>query len=165
MRNILVSFVALAATGCVIEHNSDPHPDGSISEPVIPRAGSWYYAEITPVSNTCGAQIGQAENGSFAIDQTSATGFRVLPQDGSDPFLCSLSGSAFNCPDRAAGSRDLGTIDATVYYRATAHGTFSNPIRATGSQQATVTCMGTQCNALGVTFPCNFSVNYVIAGA
>ena len=156
MRSILVSF-AIAVTACVVEH--DTHNP----EPIVPRAGVWNYTEVTPVSNTCGSQVGQAENGSFGIDQTSAAGFRILPQDGTDPFLCSLNDASFNCPDRAAGSRDLG--DAHIAYRATANGTFSSSIHATGSQQATVTCTGTQCGALGVSFPCNFAVNFVIAGA
>ena len=86
-----------------------------------------------------------------------------MPNDGTAPFTCSLNGSAYNCPDRAAGVQDLRpAVDALITVRAVANGTFSSATRATGRQEATATCAGTQCAATGASFPCTVRVDYVI---
>jgi hypothetical protein len=129
---------------------------------VTPKVGGWHYADVTPISNTCSSpQDGNA--GDFAIDAATATAFHVVPGDATDPFSCSLAGAAFDCPDRYNEQDDLRpSIDAVLTVHATAEGTFSSSIRGTGTQEATITCTGTACSAIG-SFPCQFNVSFTIA--
>ena len=137
--------------------------DGGGSGNFTPRAGGWQYNEVTPVSNTCPSNTPTIENGAFVIDQVTAAGFRVVPNDGSAPFACTLSNSRFDCPNRGSAMRDLHPgLDAIVNAQAKANGTFSSTTRGSGRQEATVTCTGTQCNALGGAFPCTIKVDFVI---
>lgn len=165
MHKVLVSLVMIAS-GCVVhaqdpdpDPNPDPDPDPLPSSPV-PVIGVWHYTEVTPVSSTCGVVTQQIEEGSFGIDQASGTAFRVVPNDGTAPFTCNLAAAKFDCPNRATGTETYG--GATLSYHATANGTFSDASHATGSQLATVTCAGTGCAAVGVTFPCSFDVRFKI---
>jgi hypothetical protein len=166
-------LVCLVIAGCSNGKGSDdsgddaPPPDaGSGSNnptPVTPRAGGWEYDEVTPVSSTCPGNIQQGGTGNFAIDQSSTTSFHVVPADGTPNFTCTLNGSAYECPDRLTNTQDLRpTVDAVFTARAVARGTFASAVRATGSQDATVTCAGTQCNATGAVFPCTVKVNFSI---
>jgi len=170
MRLTLVCLV-FTITACSNDNNEpnnsgddDPVPDASTNQnPVTPKVGAWEYDEVTPVSSTCPANIQQGGTGAFGIDQSSTASFHVIPNDGTAPFTCTLSGSAFDCPDRATNTQDLRpTLDAVLTARATARGTFSSSTRATGRQDATVTCAGTQCNAAGTSFPCNVKVDFSI---
>ena len=164
-------LVCLALSACS-NNNNDPNNgddtqtpiDGSNNNtPVTPRVGAWDYDSVTPISNTCPSQLRDGGVGAFAIDASSSTSFHVIPNDGSAPFTCTLNGSAYNCPERAAATLDLRPqVDALITMRATAQGTFTSDTRATGSQDATATCAGTQCAAAGVTFPCMAKVDYVI---
>ena len=129
---------------------------------VTPLVGAWFYDEVTPVSSTCPASISNG-TGSFAIDIASSTMFRIVPGDGTAPFTCTLSGKAFDCPNRAAATEDYRpAVDAVVTVNAIANGTFSSSTQASGRQKATVTCTGTQCSATGASFPCTIDVNFVI---
>ncbi|MBA3499230.1 MAG: hypothetical protein M4D80_38845 [Myxococcota bacterium] len=141
-----------------IDGNNNPNPT-----PVTPRVGAWDYDSVTPVSNTCPGNLQNGGIGAFAIDQSSTSSFHVIPNDGTAAFTCTLNGSAFDCPDRAAAMQDLRPqLDAVITMRAIARGTFSTSTRASGRQEATATCAGTQCNATGVTFPCMAKVDFVI---
>ena len=168
MRTLLcLALVACGNSGNDPMNSGDdaPSPDAMQQQtpPVTPRAGAWDYDQVTPVSNTCPGNLQQTGTGAFAIDQSSTASFHVVPNDGTAPFTCNLTGSAYNCPDRAAGMQDLRpAIDAVVTVRAIANGTFSSATRASGRQEATATCAGTQCAATGATFPCNVKVDYVI---
>jgi hypothetical protein len=155
----LVMLAACAANpGTGDDDDDDPPPPPA---DVVPSAGSWRYAEVTPVSSTCPAQV-QGEFGNFVIDMTSAAGFRVVPADGTAAFSCTLADGAFDCPDRAAFSEDLRPqIDAAITARAVADGSFSSETAGTGQQRATVSCTGSQCAALA-TFPCNLTVDFAI---
>ena len=169
MSNRLL-LVCLALSACNNsngpENTGDDAPpiDGSTDNtPVTPRVGAWDYDSVTPISNTCPASLRDGGTGAFAIDASSSTSFHVIPNDGTASFTCTLNGSAYDCPDRAAAVQDLRPgIDAVITMRATARGTFSSESRATGTQDATATCAGTQCSATGVTFPCMAKVDYVI---
>jgi len=131
---------------------------------VTPKVGSWHYAEVTPLSSTCSTTIQQADQpGDFAIDQSSATTFHVIPNDSTAPFTCTLSNGVFDCPDRVAFSHDYHpAADALVTAHATAAGTFSSSTQATGHQDATVDCTGSACASLG-TLPCSLSVHFAIS--
>lgn len=142
----------------------DTEPDaGNTTTPVTPKVGAWEYDEVTPVSRTCPGNLQQGGTGNFAIDQASATSFHVVPADGTPNFTCTLNGSAFDCPDRLTNTQDLRpSIDAVITVRAVARGTFASAVRATGMQDATATCAGTQCALAGATFPCTVNVNFSI---
>src|ERR1043166_955062 len=87
---------------------------------------------------------------------------RITPSDGTAAFLGSETGAKFSCPNRASFVADLHpSIDAIVTVHATATGTFSDPDRAMGTQQATVDCAGSRCAAVGP-LPCSFTVNFGI---
>jgi len=127
----------------------------------VPQAGGWYYADVTQVSSTCTAGDDGVDGG-FLILSPSLTGFTVDDGD-TDPFNCTLSGGAFNCPNRASHIEDLRpTYDAVITAHATATGTFTSETRGSGSQSATVDCVGTACSAAG-NWPCQFKVNFQIA--
>jgi hypothetical protein len=169
-RLLLVCFALSACSndgGSMMNNGDDAPPiDGSNNNnntPVKPQVGAWDYDSVTPVSNTCPGNLQMGGIGAFAIDASSTTDFHVVPNDGTASFTCTLNGSAFTCPDRAAAVQDLRpTVDAVITMRATAQGTFTSSTRATGRQDATATCAGTQCSATGVTFPCMATVDYVI---
>lgn len=136
----------------------DPDPPGDIE----PREGIWSYSD-TPISNTCPANIDVGESGSFAIESVTATGFRIIPNDGTDPFDCTLDDGEFDCPDRVKTVEDLRpSVDAVITVHARANGRFSSSTAGSGSQSADATCEGTQCNIAGNVFPCSASVSFTI---
>jgi hypothetical protein len=159
MRALLVCF-ALAACSSDGDKN-DPTVDGNTNtDPVTPQTGAWNYSEVTPVSSTCTRSVSNG-TGAFAIDQASSSSFHVVPGDGTAPFTCSLSGKAFDCPDRAAAMEDLRpAVDAVVTVHAIASGNFASATQASGRQEANVTCAGTACGVAG--FPCKVVVDFVI---
>jgi hypothetical protein len=176
MRTTIACFaLALTASACII-HEGEDGPgtgngsgsgsgSGSGGGSVTPHSGRWFYDETTPVSSNCPGIINQAEAGDFRIEQSTSAGFRVEPEDGTAPFPCTLSGTSFDCPERASDTQDYRDdgFDAVVTIHATAQGTFSSPSRASGRQDATVSCTGTQCNALAAgALPCHFTVDFVI---
>ncbi len=163
MKHITIAcLVAASLTACVASHGDDTEDPGTDPDTaIVPREGNWYYLDVTRISSTCVAgDDGNA--GDFAITSASLAGFTVI--DGStDPFGCNLSGTTFNCPNRAAYTEDLRpTYDAVLTAHATADGTFSSATRGSGSQGATVSCAGTACASYG-TWPCTFKVNFQIA--
>jgi len=162
MRLLLVCLAVTACGNNNGPNNGDDAPtDASTSGSVTPQVGAWEYDEVTPVTSTCPSSIQQGGTGAFAVDRSSTTSFHVVPNDGTAPFTCTLNGSAFDCPDRATNMQDLRpAVDAVFTARATAHGTFSSATRATGRQEGTITCVGTQCNASGASFPCSIKVDF-----
>lgn len=137
---------------------SDGGPTGNAS----PRAGAWQYNEVTPVSSTCPTNTPTIENGTFVIDQVQPGSFHIIPDDGTDPFTCTLASGSFDCPDRGTATEDLRPgLDALVLAHATANGSFSADVHGSGRQEATVTCTGTQCSALA-SFPCTIKVDFKI---
>jgi hypothetical protein len=143
----------------------DPGKDaGSDSGPssVSPRAGKWFYDETTKVSSTCSSTTPIGEAGAFVIDQVTPGSFRITPGDGSAPFTCTTTTTKFSCPNRASFVSDLRpSVDAVVTGHATAEGKFSDATHGSGSQHATVDCVGTQCALVGP-MPCNFAVDFKI---
>lgn len=163
MRTAIACLIAtlVPLTACVTSEGDDDNTNQNTNPLVVPVEGEWYYLDVTPISSNCSAgDDGTA--GDFGITAASAAGFTVI--DGStDPFTCSLSGGAFNCPNRASAVEDLRpTYDAVLTAHATAQGTFSSATRGSGTQEATVTCTGSACSLYG-TWPCNFKVSFQIA--
>jgi hypothetical protein len=149
---ITLVLAACTSNGTVADDDDD----------VVPATGAWSYAD-TPVSDTCPGDVKTEESGAFAIDQVSAAGFRIIPNDGSDPFTCDLSGADFNCPDRVKDIEDLRpSVDAVITVHASATGSFSSDLAGTGSQNANATCAGNDCDIQGDVFPCSASVHFTI---
>ncbi|HUS32881.1 MAG TPA: hypothetical protein VMZ53_30475 [Kofleriaceae bacterium] len=166
MRQLLVCFALAACTtnngpmSSGDDDGDDAAPDaGTSTTSVTPVAGLWYYAESSAVHSSCSQPV-QGEAGEFGIDMVTKSAFRIVPNDGTLPFSCTLAGAEFDCPDRAWDSEELANLDATLIVHGTAEGTFSSSTRATGQQHATVTCTGSDCGSLGL--PCTFDVNFVI---
>ena len=159
--------LVVAACGTNAQGDDDTHnpgPDGPPSSgPIQPRAGSWGYSD-TPVSNTCPGNVRTGEAGMFVIADVTATGFRIVPGDGTAPFTCNLSNNgAFDCPDRVKDVEDLHpTVDAVITVRAMANGVLSSATAGTGSQMATASCAGGGCTLGGAAFPCSASVSFTI---
>jgi len=163
MRYLLGLVLVLSACNNNNSGDDTPGPDAAPQGNVTPKTGAWNYDEVTPVSRTCPGTIQQGGTGGFGIDSSSSSMFHVLPNDGTAPFTCTLSGKAFNCPDRAAGMQDFHPqFDAVVTAHAVASGNFASNTEASGRQEATVTCAGSQCSATGIQFPCNIKVDFVI---
>lgn len=164
MRLLLACLVLSACSNGDNPSSGDdaPTPDASTQNGVTPELGPWGYDEVTPVSSTCPGTVMQGGTGAFAIDNASSTSFHVIPNDGTAPFTCALSGAAFDCPERATAMQDLRpAVDAVFTARAIATGSFASSTQGSGRQEATVTCAGAQCAAAG-TFPCTVKVDFVI---
>lgn len=169
-RIAFVGFVLAVTAACVTnagKGDDDGHGSGSGSgsgsgATISPRAGTWRYGEITPVSTTCNASTPRGEAGGFVVDQVIPASFRILPGDGTAPFTCTSSAAQFSCPNRASLVMDYHpSLDAVLTIHATANGMFSDSSHATGRQSATVDCVGTDCIVLG-SLPCAFAVDFEI---
>jgi hypothetical protein len=152
-------------TGSNTGSNTEPDA-GTVQEPgpgsVSPRAGGWDYGEVTPVSNTCRAGTPQGEDGKFAIDQVVPTSFRIIPNDGTSPFVCTWNRVGFSCPARLSFVADnRPAVDAVITGHATATGKFSDSGHGTGRQDAEIDCSGAQCGQIG-SFPCDIAVDFAI---
>jgi hypothetical protein len=148
--------LAVVFAGCVTNNGPEDPEDLDIQ----PRAGLWSYDD-TITSNSCPSSTPTGEFGAFAIDQVTDSGFRVLADDGTDPFHCDLSNGNFDCPDRGEVVEDLRpTADAVVTATGVAEGSFSSPTSGRGTQTVTVTCVGSACDALG--FPCSIKASFEI---
>jgi len=155
---LAIAFFAL--TACAATDDSEPPTNQSSNTLIVPHAGEWHYAEVSPISSNC-AVGDDGTVGNFVIASPSAAGFTVIDGE-SDPFNCALSQNSFNCPNRAWYTEDLRPdIDAVLTAHATAQGTFSSATRATGTQEATVTCTGSACSLAG-TWPCGFKVSFEV---
>jgi hypothetical protein len=102
-------------------------------------------------------------NGEFTITSTGDGTFTV--DDGGVLFDCTVSGSAFNCPERLTEEIDANPLDAVVSVHVSVTGTFSSSSASSGRQTANVTCVGTQCadaaTYAGITgFPCSVSETF-----
>lgn len=177
-----IGFISLAlvltASACVTNNGDDEMGGGGGSGSgsgsgggggggggeVAPHEGRWFYAETTLISSNCPSTVDQGSPGEFAIENSTLAGFTVVPEDGTAPFACALTGSSYDCPDRATYVQDFRpTFDAVLTVRATAAGAFSSATRATGQQDAIASCQGTQCASIGgAALPCTFTVDYVV---
>lgn len=142
--------------------DDSPGDDGTPSG-AAPAEGTWRYDQITPTSNTCGSQLPVTPSGDYAIVGVTGAGFMVVDGDGT--FNCSLDDGSFDCPERAHETMDLRpTYDAVVTIDAQAQGAFSSSTRASGTQTATATCVGSDCAAVaasvGASLPCSAAVGF-----
>lgn len=129
---------------------------------VEPASGKWAFVNGTVVKNTCDDSA-EVSSGEFTIVNNGDGTFTVDPEDGSDAFLCTLDGEGFACPSRLQGS-EVVSANATLEVKVSASGSFSSNTAASGRQDGTVSCTGSDCAALsvltGVTLPCEISVSF-----
>lgn len=142
--------------------------DGDGGDSVQPRTGVWRYAEYDENRNDCDLPPDYGNgNGGFGIDDLGGDRFVVIPNDGTDPFDCTLDGADFDCPDRATEVVPAGPpYDAVLLGQARVEGTFSDPENGSGTQTAIIQCNGADCPLVelgtGVNFPCTFAIDFVI---
>ena len=147
--------------------DDDPGDDDPVGD-VDPRSGVWDYTEYEPNTNDCNLPESYGNGGGgFGLDNNGDGTFTVIPNDGTDPFDCTMEGADFDCLDRATEEEVVDPqYDATLIGQATATGTFDDPESGSGTQTAVVECEGTDCSLLelatGVDFPCTFSIDFVI---
>ena len=147
MKRFALLLFAMAALACGIQ----------------PQSGTWKYSEYTASTNTCNSkEIISNGDGTFKLTNKGDGTFQVEPNDGTDPFPCNVTGTSFNCPERAA--QEVSVRGATAKAKVIVTGTFASATSASGTQKGTVTCTGANCDAaaklLGITFPCTFNVKF-----
>ncbi|MBW2261611.1 MAG: hypothetical protein JRG91_06520 [Deltaproteobacteria bacterium] len=156
MRLLAIALAAsFVAAGC----GSDGNGGGTIN----PNSGTWLFVPGSIVDDTCEyADPPTDPSGDFAMLSTGDGTFTV--NDGDVVFDCTVSGSAFNCPERLTETIDASPLDAIVSVHVSITGTFSSANAASGRQTANVTCVGADCAAagaaVGVTFPCSVSETF-----
>jgi len=142
--------------------------DGNNNGDAVPTSGVWGYAEYAPNRNDCNLDETYGNGGGgFGLENHGDGTFTVIPNDGTDPFVCILDGSSFDCPDRATESEEIDSdYDATLIGHAVAEGMFDTDELGSGTQTATIACQGSDCGlaetALGIDFPCTLEVDFVI---
>ncbi len=148
--------------------DGDGDGDGNTGGDADPRSGVWSYAEFTSNRNDCNLDEDYGNGGGgFGLDNHGDGTFTIIPNDGTDPFLCTLDGPSFDCPDRATEESEIDSeYDATLVGHAVAEGMFDTDENGSGTQTATVDCQGSDCglaeDALGIDFPCTLEVDFVI---
>lgn len=148
---------------------SDSGGGGGGGDPV---SGFWIYTETAVLQDTCNAsQTPSNGGGGFQIINNGDGTLIIDPDDGSDPFSCTLEASgAFTCLERLDRNEPVGAgFDATFEIRVSAQGVFTSNTEGNGEQHGTVTCAGADCAAaevfLGTSFPCQVDVSFDIESA
>jgi hypothetical protein len=130
-----------------------------------PTPGAWSYREFGASRNTCNSdQVIDNGGGGFRLKDLGGGAYQVQPNDNSSPFSCTLDGDAMSCPDRANETVPVTGFSAELVVDVQAEATVLDSESMEGTQDGTVTCTGTGCatvaSAAGMSFPCNFSVNF-----
>lgn len=127
-----------------------------------PAEGEWLYVDETETGNTCGFAY-EGGSGSFDLQDNGDGNVVIDPQDGSDPFVCTLEGKAYDCPERYVEDVDIG-LGAIVEVNVSAEGEFDSAKAGSGSQTAVLSCKNATCQAAaalaGVPDPCVIAVSY-----
>lgn len=141
--------------------------EGESGADVTPSAGLWQYEETGMTTNDC-TFIDNPSNGfgQFQIAVTGAGTMTILPGDATDPFQCTYGGGSYSCAERLTGMTDeVAGLDAVGNILVSIEGTIESNASITGTQNGHIECEGTDCgvaaDALGVTFPCVFTIPFV----
>lgn len=130
-----------------------------------PETGTWVYANEVEEENTCGIPYGTTSGEFFLTNKGDGT-MLVDADDGTDPFVCTLAGSDYDCPQRYVEDVELG-LGAVAAVEVTATGRFSGAKSGTGTQTGTLSCKDSTCSAMaamvGIPDPCTIVVSYDIA--
>ena len=160
--------LALSALGCGDGSGSeDGDGDGSGgSSDVDPRSGVWSFSGGAPVDDTCGLEDLYVDPpGNFTLSNHGDGSFTI--NDGQNAFDCELDGDAFACPERLAGTRDVGgdfMLDAVVEYTVSVTGSFASDTQMSGRQEVEIVCVGADCATVeavvGVSTPCGWGQEF-----
>jgi len=127
-----------------------------------PPSGTWLFVNGEVISDTCNVAEGEVASGNFALINNDNGTFTIDPEDGTDPFLCTIEGDDFVCPERLQD--DLGDDNTTLALHVEASGFFDSDTFVTGTQTATISCMGDGCGLASllysVDFPCTTVVRF-----
>ncbi len=147
-----------SSTGNDTDSGSDTNADDPLQE------WAWTYSE-TGSSVDCGSAPAPTNGfGNFLVQNSDATGFTIVPSDGTDPFDCDLDSGAYDCPDRLVEtSGQAGTnVQLNAFVRVVGDVVSSSSV--TGVQEGRLECEGTDCGTaellLGTTFPCTFDIDF-----
>lgn len=140
--------------------------DGNGGSEAAPRAGTWRYEESAGATNDC-SFIAQPSNGfgMFEITTTGAGTFEITPGDTTAPFVCTAGGGSFACDERLTGTIDeVPGYDVVGNILVSVEGTVISSTSIAGQQLGHIDCVGSDCAAasaaLGVAFPCEFTVPF-----
>lgn len=130
-----------------------------------PDSGTWVYSNEVEEENTCGVPYGTT-SGEFLLTNNGDGTLVIDADDGTDPFVCTLDGGAYDCPQRYVEDVELG-LGAVAEVRVSAEGTFRSATSGTGTQTGTFSCKDATCSAMaalaGIPDPCTVAVSYDIA--
>lgn len=134
---------------------------------VTPVEGLWQYEETGGGTNDC-TFLRDPSNGfgQFQIALTGPDTLTLTPGDETEPFECTFGGGAFDCAERLTGMTDeVAGLDAIGNILVAVEGTITSETSLEGVQNGHIECEGADCalaaGALGVTFPCSFTVPFV----
>ncbi len=142
--------LAMGAVGC--------------SGDIDPRAGVWFIDNDDVIEDTCKVDAVTLTDGEFEVYRAEDGDLIIDPQDGTDPFKCTVDGDAFECPQQLTQTIQVNPFDAEVEVRARVDGAFDSDGAATGVRHADLTCTGGDCDSLAASFgtslPCQMSVSF-----
>jgi hypothetical protein len=133
-------------------------------EGIDPASGTWDFSAGEQTQNTCNYDGIGGRSGLFQVTNEGDGRLTIDPEDGTDPFECTLDGADFDCPERFQDEQDVTGYDATLVVHASARGTFGSSTAASGTQHGRVECEGSDCaglaTAVGATLPCEFTEKF-----
>jgi hypothetical protein len=155
-----------SASASASSDSADESGDDSGAD-VTPAEGLWQYEETAGATNDC-TFLADPSNG-FGLFQIALTGpdsLTLTPGDETEPFECTFGDGAFDCAERFTGMTDeVAGLDAVGNIRVSVEGTLTRATTLDGVQNGRIECEGADCalaaGALGVAFPCGFSVPFV----
>lgn len=154
----------LVAVGALLAFGSCGDDGGVGNGELWPVSGLWNYYDGGIVANDCGTDdVVTDPDATFGLYNNGDGTFTVDQGNAGDPFLCTLTGSSFNCPERLSGSSPVQNYDITLHYTVSITGTFQSNSSMSGEQQVDVTCEGTDCplaGQAGYNLPCTYTVAF-----
>ena len=133
-------------------------------EAIEPASGTWDFDVGEQTRNTCNYDGVGGRGGLFSVLDHGDGTLTIDPQDGTDPFECSLHGRDFDCPERFQSEVQVSGYDATLIIHTSADGVFESSTRASGAQFGRVQCEGSACAdlaaAVDATLPCEFEEEF-----
>ena len=166
--NRLLLFLAFA--GCSSGNITSTELDEALSqydgnpgaEIVKPRNGSWSYASVEIVSDTCSNLIDIIDIGDgFAVDRNGLS-FTLTMNGSASGASCSIGGNQFDCKrvKEVTSPEDTVTFSTTVGTR----GALYSADTMEGVHELNIDCEGPGCTLLEIardsSFPCTFGVFY-----
>jgi hypothetical protein len=162
----VVSIPDDATTEERVDATPPPPEFGDTPPSFQPETGVWTYRRGAIEDNTCGAytwadrdtpfRIPFSDDGTFVVEQGPPWG----------DFACFITGDAFTCPRRGAGSEPIANTDVTIHYSVGITGDVESATAMSGVQRAELHCEGSQCalapTVLGVSFPCGWTIPFEV---